>query len=379
MDKLKILFFAADPLSAHPGRRVPRLQLDDEVREIRRKVRNAKYRDQVEFDLRLAARPNDLLEALIETRPQVVHFSGHSNENGLVLVGSDGHPHTLDLAAFSQLLKGFKDTINLVVLNSCPVALLNSIAEIVGCAVGMSGLVSDVAAITFGAAFYGAVAEGRSVQGAVDHALAVLALTHPTDTGGLTLAALSDVEPSLLFLIPRKRGYSARPAESKDVNSSEQARQTVTVQPSRSTVFISYSHKDRKWLERLQVHLKPLEREGVITRWDDTLIKPGTQWRVEIERALDTARVAILLISADFLASDYIRNDELPPLLHAAEADGAMILPLVLSPCRFIREQSLAKFQAVNDPARPLNTQTRAKQEEVLDRLSAMIERALQP
>lgn len=145
----------------------------------------------------------------------------------------------------------------------------------------------------------------------------------------------------------------------------------------RTTVFISYSHKDKKWLDRLQVHLKPLEREGLITRWDDTLIKPGTHWKAEIERALNSARVAVLLVSADFLASDYVRNNELPPLLRRAENEGALVLPLILSPCRFTREQSLAGFQAVNDPAKPLNTLPKARQESVFDHLSETIERAL--
>ena len=54
--------------------------------------------------------------------------------------------------------------------------------------------------------------------------------------------------------------------------------------PIRSQIFISYSHKDKKWLERLQVHLKPLEREGLFERWDDTMINAGEKWRDEIRK-----------------------------------------------------------------------------------------------
>lgn len=77
----------------------------------------------------------------------------------------------------------------------------------------------------------------------------------------------------------------------------------MTAQTSeRPRVFVSYSHNDREWLERLRVHLKPLR--GQIDLWDDTRIKPGAVWYEEIKRGLEGARAALLLVSADFLASD---------------------------------------------------------------------------
>lgn len=141
----------------------------------------------------------------------------------------------------------------------------------------------------------------------------------------------------------------------------------------RTQVFISYSHADTEWLKRLQVHLRPLEREGKVECWDDTRIKPGTKWREEIRQALASAKVAVLLVSADFLASDFIAAEELPPLLAAAEAEGAVILPLIVSPCRF-RNTSLAPFQAVNPPDKPLIKLSRAEQEEYFVRVAEVIE-----
>ena len=86
----------------------------------------------------------------------------------------------------------------------------------------------------------------------------------------------------------------------------------------------------------------------------------------------------MLLISADFLASDFIINNELPPLLDAARKDGAVIMPLIVSPSRFKSTKTIAQFQAVNDPLRPLITLPKAKQEEILVKMSEDIEKALE-
>ena len=142
-------------------------------------------------------------------------------------------------------------------------------------------------------------------------------------------------------------------------------------------VFISYSHRDRAALERLQVHLKPLEREGLVERWDDTRIQSGGRWKDEIRDALATARVAVLLVSADFLASDFIAAEELPPLLEAERARGLVILPVILGPCRYNETPSLAQFQAVNNPARPLSKMRKPEREAVWVKLVNDIEKAL--
>lgn len=122
------------------------------------------------------------------------------------------------------------------------------------------------------------------------------------------------------------------------------------------------------------MHLRPLERENKVDIWVDTKIRPGTKWRAEILAAVDSAQVAVLLVSADFLASDFIVQAELPQLLKAAEDEGARILPLLISHSRFARTEGLKDFQTANGSLTPLNSLSRDKQEEILDRLAAEIE-----
>jgi len=152
-----------------------------------------------------------------------------------------------------------------------------------------------------------------------------------------------------------------------------------TQEHERRTVFISYSHQDKNWLERLRIHLRPLEREYEIEIWDDTKIGPGSTWQDEIKTALDNAKVAVLLISADFLGSDFIATNELPPLLNAAEQDGATILPVIISPSRYVKTRSLSQFQSVNDPSKPLLSLSKAEQETVLVKVTECIETLLTP
>jgi hypothetical protein len=130
----------------------------------------------------------------------------------------------------------------------------------------------------------------------------------------------------------------------------------------RRTVFISYSHADAEWLARIRKFLQPAVTAGAIDDWSDEKIQPGTLWRAEVERALKDARVALLLISQDFINSKFVREIELPSLLAAAAGGTCRIL------CLHIRRSSLSgelpvgatqlrllnEFQALNSPDKPL-------------------------
>ncbi len=127
----------------------------------------------------------------------------------------------------------------------------------------------------------------------------------------------------------------------------------VSSSSTRTKVFISYSHKDAKYLHQLVEHLAYYERNNLIETWSDQKIVAGAQWREEIQQAIEAAKVAVLLISPSFLASTFIAENELPPLLLAAEKEGAIILPVIVRPSNF-EDTELAAFQAVNNPSLPV-------------------------
>jgi internalin A len=128
-------------------------------------------------------------------------------------------------------------------------------------------------------------------------------------------------------------------------------------------VFVSYSHQDRKFLEKLQVHLSPYVRAGAVSVWDDTKLRGGDLWHDEIVRALAMAKVAVLLVSPYFLQSEFIASSELPPLLASAKEDGLKILWVPLSASSF-DETEIARFQAAAaiDPSRPFDTMSEGEQ-----------------
>lgn len=127
----------------------------------------------------------------------------------------------------------------------------------------------------------------------------------------------------------------------------------MTREPGR--IFISYAHSDRKWLEELSEMLAPLGDTSNIFLWDDSQIDPGRIWKESIEGELERASVAVLLVSPSFLASRFIKNNELPPLLKAARFEGLPILWVPIRPCMY-SESPLVDFQSAWNPARPLST-----------------------
>ncbi len=142
----------------------------------------------------------------------------------------------------------------------------------------------------------------------------------------------------------------------------------------RDKVFISYSHKDKSILDRLLIHLGPDIKAGLNT-WSDKDIQPGQQWPSEIENSLSTASVAVLLLSADFLASDFIQDREVPRFLEPAKLGQITILPVLISACRWA-DKAIARFQSPIDFKKPLKDLKGNKREEAFVAIAEAIQAA---
>lgn len=171
---------------------------------------------------------------------------------------------------------------------------------------------------------------------------------------------IADVERRLAYF----RGPGGAPAASPQPTPSREARE-------RDRIFVTYSHADRWWLDRIRTHLAPLIRDGTLDLWDDSRIQPGARWREEIAAALAQSSAAVLLLSADFLASEFIATDELPTILRAEEERGLLVVPIFVAPCR--PPGSVAQFQGLNSPDETLDEKSRAAADRVLVKLADLI------
>jgi len=158
---VSILFLAADPTDAS------RLRLGEEFREIREKLKLAKFRERFTLELpQLSVRPSDISQALLDTQPQIVHFSGHGTPTGeLCFEDLAGKTRPVESDALAALFEQFTGQVNCVVLNACYAEIqAKAIAKHIKYVIGMNQAIGDKAAIAFAIGFYQALGGGRSIE-----------------------------------------------------------------------------------------------------------------------------------------------------------------------------------------------------------------------
>ena len=113
-------------------------------------------------------------------------------------------------------------------------------------------------------------------------------------------------------------------------------------------IFISYAHEDVALRERLRVHLSQLERDGLVKAWDDREIPAGSRWADEIDERLESADVILLLVSADYIGSEFCYGKEMARAMerHNSTDDHAMVIPVILRKCDW-KTAPFGRFQAL--------------------------------
>jgi cellulose biosynthesis protein BcsQ len=193
------------------------------------------------------------------------------------------------------------------------------------------------------------------------------------DSGGLTFAyenisalIANDME-NVELLIENRDGFVKR--------ASVLAKRR---EPEKLNIFISYSHKDTGYLDRLLTHLKVLNRSSALNLWDDTKITAGHNWYTEISRAISQASVVILVLSPDYLASEFIWREEFSRILKQEREGNLRIIPLILKPCLWEEVELVNHLQVFPNDGKPLNAFPQAEQDKRLVDFTKLIKASLE-
>lgn len=181
-DKITILFIASNPLisvSTPQGNGyLPKLDLDVEAREIKEAITKSLNRDSILFETRWATRTTDLFQAINETNPTIIHFSGHGTEDGdLVFQDNAGLPKVVKRETVIEMINASSDQVRLVVFNNCYSSVIaDEVVEEVEAAIGMNTSIGDQAAVVFATQLYSSLGFGKNLETAFKQAIVALKL-----------------------------------------------------------------------------------------------------------------------------------------------------------------------------------------------------------
>ncbi len=131
-------------------------------------------------------------------------------------------------------------------------------------------------------------------------------------------------------------------------------------------IFISYSHTDERFKNELVKMLIPLEDQGLFEIWQDRKIVPGDEWYQDIQDAMNTCTLALLLISSDFLVSDFIQKEEITHLLQRRKDDGLRVIPIIIRHCVWQSVPVLKDLQALPKDGKPIISFERTGQRDLV-------------
>ncbi|HMY75252.1 MAG TPA: TIR domain-containing protein, partial [Blastocatellia bacterium] len=191
--------------------------------------------------------------------------------------------------------------------------------------------------------FAEAVIRGRIAQGSADALCPICETRSPINEGAQRIRSGSpSVEGKIIAL---RKAIEAQ--KKRDIEDAKRE-----LKP--AGVFVSYSHRDEKLRSELTTHLSALRREGLIDTWHDREIRPGDEWKKELDRHLESARIVLLLVSANFIASDYCVDIEVRRALERHAAGEASVIPIILSPVEGWEKMPFGKLQALPELGKPI-------------------------
>lgn len=286
---------------------------------------------------------DDLRHLLEEQGPDIVHLlsPGVNPANHALMLDRGGQVEYVSPAEFTKIfdLPQTKAP-SLVVLNTChSLKHAEAIAPRVGAVVAMKDEIYDDAAIEFASDFYGSLAFGSSVADAFEQGRQAVARTRPAQIDEPVLLTGTADPSNITFApsIPRPRSTIQRAVSA----------------PKAAYLFCSYSHADETFRSQLEKHLALLRQQDAIHVWHDRRIQPGTDWKKEIDNNLEKADIVLLLVSADFMASQYCVGIEMKRALERQGSGSARVVPILIRECD-LQGAPFASFQWLPTGSKPV-------------------------
>ena len=196
-DTITVLFLASNPTDT------PSLRLDAESRAIQEMIRKSEYRDTIKFETRWAVRTSDLLQAINEVNPDIIHFSGHGASNGdLAFENVNGQCKLVTKEAMAQTIMTLSDKVRLIFFNACFSAIqAEHIVEHVDAAIGMNTSIGDEAARVVASQFYSSLGFGKDLKTAFNQAKAALMLEGIPEETTPELFVRDNLQPENIILV----------------------------------------------------------------------------------------------------------------------------------------------------------------------------------
>ena len=270
--KKKILILSANP------KNTARLRLDEEIREIEEGLGRAKHRDQFIIRTKWAVRLRDLRRAMLDYEPQIVHFCGHGEENGLMVEDENGNSTPVASEALAGLFELFANQTECVLLNACySQTQAEAINQHINYVIGMNQGVTDKAALEFAIGFYDGLGAGKSIPDAFKLA-----------RNAIQLVGLPD-HLTPMMLTKRVREERASPNSEQGLPKSLKHKIEAGVYD----VFLCYNSQDKPAIKAIA---EQLEQHGIRPWLDEWELQPGIPWQEILEKQIEKIQAAAVFI-----------------------------------------------------------------------------------